>query len=120
MDVSYILFKHRNGIVLKIVLKYISCFTLSQSTFSMTDGDWPRVMRVNPIFGWGYGHVWKFVRGLTLDYPSLYDKGYTSLGNRDDTERNAALKFVDEDGSEKYRPAYELQDGNLERRGRKK
>ena len=53
-----------------------------QSTFSMTDGDWPRVMRVNPIFGWGYGHVWRFVRGLSLEYPSLYDQGYTSLGNK--------------------------------------
>ena len=86
----------------------------------MTDGDWPRVMRVNPIFNWGYGHVWKFVRGLTLDYPSLYDQGYTSLGSKDDTERNEALKYQDADGREKYRPAYELRDGSLERRGRKK
>lgn len=90
-----------------------------QSTFSMTDGDWPRVMRVNPIFDWGFGHVWKFVRGLTLDYPSVYDQGYTSLGNKDDTERNEALKYLDADGKERYRPAYELQDGSLERRGRK-
>ena len=86
----------------------------------MTDGDWPRVMRVNPIFCWGYGNVWKFVRGLSLEYPSLYDQGYTSLGKKGDTEKNEALKYVDDDGKERYRAAYELKDGSLERRGRKK
>ncbi len=45
-----------------------------QDTFSATDGDWPRVMRVNPILHWEYGHVWSFIRGLSLEYPSLYDK----------------------------------------------
>ena len=90
-----------------------------QTTFSMTDGDWPRVMRVNPIFGWGYGHVWKFVRGLTLDYPALYDQGYTSLGGKNDTDRNEALKYLDADGKARYKPAYELQDGSLERKGRR-
>ena len=42
------------------------------------------------------------------------------MGNKDDTERNEALKYQDADGKERYRPAHELEDGSLERRGRKK
>ena len=42
--------------------------------FSPTDGDWPAVMRVNPILDWDYHHVWKFIRALCLPYPCLYDQ----------------------------------------------
>ena len=42
--------------------------------FSPTDGDWPTVMRVNPILDWDYHHVWRFIRALCLPYPSLYDQ----------------------------------------------
>ena len=92
----------------------------SQGLFSPTDGDWPRIMRVNPVLNWEYAHVWKFVRGLCLPYPSLYDQGYTSLGSKEKTKPNPALAYKDEKtGREGFRPAYELEDGEKERNGRK-
>ena len=90
----------------------------SLSHFSPTDGDWPRVMRVHPVLDWSYGQVWAFVRGLCLPYPSLYDRGYTSLGNPDNTRPNPALSYTTEAGEERFRPAYMLEDAALERQGR--
>jgi FAD synthetase len=89
-------------------------------SFSVTDGDWPRVMRVNPILSWEYAHIWKFLRDLNLDYPVLYDQGYSSLGSKDNTDKNDALKYIDAYGKEKFKPAYELKDGTQERNGRVK
>ena len=87
-----------------------------QGQFSPTDGDWPSVMRVNPILDWEYKHVWMFLRGLTLPYPVLYDQGYTSLGSRTNTLPNPNLAIA----NGKFRPAYDLEDGSLERAGRGK
>lgn len=90
----------------------------TQDFFSPTDGDWPRVMRVNPILNWEYSHVWKFLRELSVPYPILYDQGYTSLGGVNNTMKNPELKFVDQNGKESYKPAYELADAKHERAGR--
>ena len=70
--------------------------SMSQGHFSPTDGDWPLLMRVNPILNWSYSQVWTFIRRLTLPYPSLYDRGYTSLGNVTNTAPNENLAVVDE------------------------
>jgi FAD synthetase len=48
---------------------------------SSTDGDWPRIDRLNPTLYWRYKQVWHFLRYFKLPYCSLYDVGYTSLGN---------------------------------------
>lgn len=88
-----------------------------QGHFSPTDGDWPSVMRVNPIMDWNYQHVWTFLRGLTLPYPILYDQGYTSLGAKTNTCPNPHLAIPN---SNQFKPAYELLDGSLERAGRGK
>jgi len=87
-------------------------------SFSPTDGDWPKLMRVNPILTWTYKNIWAFLRGLCLPYPTLYDKGYTSLGNPDNTIPNPALAFLTDNGEEKFKPAYMLDDPGLERQGR--
>ena len=86
--------------------------------FSPTDGDWPKVIRVNPILAWTYKDIWAFLRGLSLPYPSLYDQGYTSLGNPDNTIPNPALSYLTEHGEKKFKPAHILEDPTLERQGR--
>jgi len=86
--------------------------------FQMTDKGWPSVMRVSPILDWSYQQVWTFLRQLSLPYCTLYDKGYTSVGNRNNTKPNPALRLVDADGKEVYRPAYFLHDCLSERQGR--
>ncbi len=89
-----------------------------QGHFSPTNGDWPKVVRVNPVIHLEYSHVWTFIRGLSLPYPGLYDQGYTSLGNRNNTKPNPKLAFQTPDGKTAYNPAYELADGSYERSGR--
>ena len=60
------------------------------------------MMRINPILNWDYHMIWQFIRGLSLAYPTLYDKGYTSLGNRNNTKPNPHLKIPDSKDS--YKP----------------
>eukprot|EP00953_Heterococcus_sp_UTEX-ZZ885_P036944 19016-Heterococcus_DN1.PRE.1 len=60
-----------------------------QTAFTPSSDWMPPFMRVNPILDWEYGQ---------LPYPSLYDKGYTSLGVVDDTLRNPALRKRGYDG----------------------
>lgn len=60
--------------------------------------------------------VWRFLRTCDLPYCSLYDVGYTSIGNIKNTVPNEALRKGD--GSGEFRPAYELEDPNLERSNR--
>ena len=92
-------------------------FSDALRTFSPTDRDWPHYMRVNPILDWHHADVWSMIRECNIPYCSLYDQGYTSLGSTHYTTPNPALKY--EDGSNKYKPAHMLEDGNLERAGRK-
>jgi FAD synthetase len=46
----------------------------------MTDPDWPRFERINPIINWSYGDVWKFLRKLDIPYCKLYDQGCVNVG----------------------------------------
>lgn len=84
--------------------------------FALTDPDWPPLMRVNPILNWSYSQVWAFLLKHNVPYCSLYDQGYTSLGNRSSTMKNPLLK--DPNDSSSYLPAYTLSDKSAERRGR--
>merc|ERR1712241_854723 len=88
------------------------------STFSPTDGDWPKMMRVHPVLAWQYADVWTFLRGLCIPYPVLYDQGYTSLGNPENTIRNPALAYTDPLGETRFHPAHMLKDPGMERKGR--
>lgn len=97
--------------------------------FDMTDGNWPKFMRIHPVIEWHLDEIWAFLRSPHLanrksgkdflEYCSMYDEGYTSLGGVGDTLRNPKLRCVNlETGEEEYRPAYTLTEDDEERLGR--
>jgi FAD synthetase len=75
-------------------------------------------MRVFPILDWSYHHVWEFLRIFELPYCSLYDEGYTSLGELDNTIKNPHLRVETPDGQITYLPAYALKEEENERESR--
>ncbi|XP_031118843.1 FAD synthase-like [Ipomoea triloba] len=94
---------------------------VGQEQFSPSSPGWPPFMRVNPILDWSYRDVWAFLLTCKVQYCSLYDQGYTSIGSIHDTVPNELLCVNDSTNTgEKFRPAYLLQDGRLERAGRAK
>lgn len=86
----------------------------NQERFAPSSSYMPPFMRVNPILEWSYGQVWHFLRAFDLQYCSLYDQGYTSLGTIEDTRKCPGLQIH----SQKYWPAYMLRDWDQERAGR--
>jgi hypothetical protein len=49
----------------------------------------------------------------------MYDDGFTSLGDKETTTRNAKLQYQNNDtGLTEYKPAYLLDDETSERNGR--
>lgn len=83
-------------------------------SFDPTDNGWPAFVRVHPILEWHYPDVWRYLRGNSVPYCVLYDRGYTSLGDRSRTLPNPALRIE----NDRYRPAYLLEDEEEERAGR--
>ena len=71
-------------------------------------------MRVNPLLDWTCANVWEYLLKNEVPFCSLYNNGYTSIGNLNNTVPNPHLRINDDE----YRPAYELLDDKLERAGR--
>ena len=46
-------------------------------TLTSSKGKW----KLNPLAYWTYDQVWNYIRERKIPYNSLYDKGYTSLGD---------------------------------------
>jgi len=91
------------------------------SDFSPTDPTWPEYMRCNPILNYSYQDVWAFLRGFKVPYCQMYDQGFTSIGDKEKTIRNARLQYQNNDtGLIEYKPAYLLDDEMSERDGRDK
>ncbi|CAA3020386.1 FAD synthase-like [Olea europaea subsp. europaea] len=92
---------------------------VGQEQFSPSSAGWPPFMRVNPILDWSYRDIWAFLLTCKVRYCSLYDQGYTSIGSIHDTVPNALLSIGNANNvEEKFKPAYLLPDGRLERAGR--
>lgn len=73
-------------------------------------------MRINPMLDWNCANVWEYLLKKKVPYCSLYDVGYTSIGNTKNTRPNPNLASKDRPGT--FLPAYELLDDSLERAGR--
>lgn len=83
--------------------------------FEQTDGDWPKLMRINPLLEWTCKDIWEYLLSNKVPYCSLYDIGYTSIGNKRNTVPNPYLLNEDK---KSYAPAFNLNDDSLERAGR--
>ncbi|PVU91689.1 hypothetical protein BB561_004251 [Smittium simulii] len=81
--------------------------------FKLCDPGWPQYMRICPVFDWSYKHIWSFIIENDIPRCSMYDKGYTSIGDIEHTTTNPDLLI---NGS--YKPAWLLSDSTLERNGR--
>lgn len=73
-------------------------------------------MRINPMLDWSCDNVWEYLLKRRVPYCSLYDRGYTSIGNMKNTRPNPHLAVDGQPGT--FLPAYELLDDSLERAGR--
>lgn len=95
--------------------------TNKSSYFEYTDIDkkWPLYLRIRPIIYWSYEEIWSYILENNIKYCSLYDKGYTSIGNTENTLPNPKLQIFDPiTGITKYQSAYMLKDEINERDGR--
>uniref|UniRef100_A0A182PTK6 FAD synthase n=1 Tax=Anopheles epiroticus TaxID=199890 RepID=A0A182PTK6_9DIPT len=89
------------------------------ASFQETDPGWPRLMRINPLLEWTCEDIWSYIREHDVPYCALYDRGYTSIGDRTNTIPNPHLKVETDSGEVTYLAAYTLQDADrYERAGR--
>lgn len=94
-------------------------FSIDLGYFQMTDKEYPEVMRVNPLLDWHYFQIWDYLLYYKIPYCPLYDLGYTSLGNIDNTIKNPHLLNSDfVENKQSYLPAYKLMWEEKERSGR--
>lgn len=87
----------------------------------MTDSGWPQLMRINPVLDWKCRQVWEYINYYKIPYCTLYEKGYTSIGNKKNTKPNPCLAVTDETTSRiiGYKHGKELLDNDeQERAGR--
>ncbi|ODV97226.1 hypothetical protein PACTADRAFT_48975 [Pachysolen tannophilus NRRL Y-2460] len=97
-------------------IRKIDPYAKGLQSFQITDNNWPRFIRVNPILNWEYDEIWFFLRKNKIKYCKLYDLGYTSIGGIHNTIKNPLLL---KDGTEdEYFPAYCLEDKSKERLSR--
>lgn len=68
------------------------CGNLQYFSKSSVEDGWPEFTRVSPILDWDFKEVWQFFNQCKIPYCNLYDKGYTYLGDRQDTVPNPFLR----------------------------
>mmetsp|Transcript_21562 Transcript_21562/g.26510 ORF Transcript_21562/g.26510 Transcript_21562/m.26510 type:complete len:153 (+) Transcript_21562:266-724(+) len=82
--------------------------------FEPNGSKYPTYTRCLPVLDWNYAIVWEFLKDFDVPFCSLYQHGYSSLGEIHNSRPNPALQR--EDGS--FGPAWELTDASLERESR--
>ena len=80
------------------------CSKLGLIAQSDTHKGYPDFKRVNPIIDWNYSFLWRFIKEYQIPYCTLYNEGYTSLGERKNTVKNKALY---DENTKAYRQAWE-------------
>lgn len=68
------------------------CGNLTTFSKSSTEDGWPAFIRVLPIIDWDFKEIWLFFNACSIKYNNLYDKGYTYLGDRQDSVPNPYLR----------------------------
>lgn len=68
------------------------------------------------MLDWSCADVWEYLLKKKVPYCSLYDVGFTSIGNMTNTRPNPFLASTENPGT--FLPAYKLLDDSLERAGR--
>lgn len=71
----------------------------------------PEFVRIYPIFNFTYSEVWRLILSSKVEYLKLYDKGFSSIGDRFNTKINSHL-YVNE---RKALPAWVLKEIETER-----
>lgn len=79
--------------------------TQSLSQLTPSSVNYPSFVRINPLLEWGYSDVWRFLLEYGIEYCQLYDRGYTSIGNRSNSRPNPRLWNADKG---LYEPAWRL------------
>ena len=52
---------------------------------------WPEFTRVFPVLDWNIAMVWSYLKSYSLSYCCLYDEGYSSLGEINNSIKNPYL-----------------------------
>ena len=78
---------------------------------------YPKFIRFYPVFKFDYEDIWKLILLSKIEYLELYDKGYSSIGNKLNTKVNENLIFkINEiEKSNLFLPAWCLMDSFSER-----
>jgi len=66
---------------------------------------WPAFDRILPILDFSYDQIWSFLIDFEVPVCSLYEQGFTYLGDKNDSTPNPFLKF-----GEGYHPAWMSQE----------
>lgn len=70
------------------------CGNLGFFSESSANDGWPNFIRVCPVIDWDYKEIWQFFNQCNIPYCSLYDKGYTYLGDKHDSVPNPFLRTL--------------------------
>lgn len=74
----------------------------------------PKFMRIFPVFNFTYNEIWRLILSSDFDYLSLYEQGFTSIGNKENTKINSFLF----DNNRNIYPAWYLKEETSERQFR--